>query len=358
MVQPSNSTSGLPGGKLPPGLAQLVALIDIARRDVPAVNYAMGLVGIAAAGAAISLLLGQSRAAVIIGLMLGGMLVLFVVSVAVRKKASKSTKLAAETLVWVIVLLFAVSLSFTLTAVTFGWPPALVPIILSGNYGQNVTDDIAKLYSSSDPNDCQSSVNGLVELTRHDINQHNAVVGAISTALRRTISEERECRSIEIAALVKLSDYDLARVLPHGLPNSDLVDVDFSSTRLHGISFSGAFLILSDFRRADLSGAKLTNTFLRGVKFNGAIFEHADLTGADWFNAFGLDKSQLASAVGTLTKCPHGVGTQVTEFTKYNDANYEVPFQHYDDSYKNEAIENWNCYAAPGGLCEYVASLG
>ena len=94
----------------------------MARQAVPAVNYALGLAGIAAAGAIITLFLGQSKAAItIIALLFIGMILLFVFSQLAISK-SKSIQLAGTFLLWAVLLFFVTFLIFTVTAFADEWP--------------------------------------------------------------------------------------------------------------------------------------------------------------------------------------------------------------------------------------------
>jgi hypothetical protein len=106
----------------PTPLAQLLDLIDRASKRVPVIKFAYGLVGIAAAGAAISILLGTSRGAIIIiTLTLIGSILLFIFS---KLSASNSASLqsAGEFMIWTVVAFFSSFLLLTTTAFVAEWP--------------------------------------------------------------------------------------------------------------------------------------------------------------------------------------------------------------------------------------------
>lgn len=106
-----------------------LAILNAARRAVPAVDFALGAAGIAAAGAIIVGLLGDGRAAVII---LGGvfiaMLLLFAFARLVAAQ-NRSAILAGVVLLWAVTLFFCTFLLFTTTAVAVGWPPAWASLL-------------------------------------------------------------------------------------------------------------------------------------------------------------------------------------------------------------------------------------
>ena len=102
-----------------------IEILNAARRSVPAVNYALGVAGIAAAAALAVGFVGNGRAAIII---LGGtfiaMLLLFLFARLVAEKRSKSIVLAANVVMWSIVIFVCGFLAATATAVTLGRPTA------------------------------------------------------------------------------------------------------------------------------------------------------------------------------------------------------------------------------------------
>ena len=56
-----------------------------------------------------------------------------------------------------------------------------------------------------------------------------------------------------------------------------------------GVNFAGSFMIECDFRGVDLSRSSFAACHIRNVRFDGALLEAVDFSGADWFNALGLN---------------------------------------------------------------------
>ena len=95
-----------------------------ARKAVPAVDYALGIAGLAAAAAFIMRLLGRTHASIILlGLLFIGMVLLFAFSRLVIAK-SKSIQIAGAVLLWAVMLFFLSFLGFTVTAFALSppWP--------------------------------------------------------------------------------------------------------------------------------------------------------------------------------------------------------------------------------------------
>jgi hypothetical protein len=104
-------------------------ILNAARRAVPAVDYALGAAGVAAAGAIVIGLLGKGRASIIIvGGMLVAMMLLFVFARLVSSQNPAITN-AGVVLLWVITLFFSTFLVFTTTAVAFEWPSAWAAVL-------------------------------------------------------------------------------------------------------------------------------------------------------------------------------------------------------------------------------------
>lgn len=100
----------------------LLAIIGAARRRVPAVDYALGAAGIAAAGALVIGILGHGRAAaIILGGMLAAMFLLLLFDQLARTK-TPAIMTAGISLMWAISIFFILFLIFTTTAVAFKWP--------------------------------------------------------------------------------------------------------------------------------------------------------------------------------------------------------------------------------------------
>jgi hypothetical protein len=93
-----------------------LAILKEAIKQVSAVKYALGLAGIAAAGAIIIGFLGKGPAAIIImGLTLIGMVLLFLFSTLVSSK-SISIKIAGHVLLWAVLVFFITFMGFTVSA--------------------------------------------------------------------------------------------------------------------------------------------------------------------------------------------------------------------------------------------------
>jgi hypothetical protein len=104
-------------------------ILNAARSAVPAVDYALGAAGIAAAGAIVIGLLGNGRAAIIIsGAMFVAMILLFAFA---RLVSSQNPGIiqAGIVLLWMVTIFFGIFLVFTTTAVAIDWPPAWATIL-------------------------------------------------------------------------------------------------------------------------------------------------------------------------------------------------------------------------------------
>src|SRR5258706_13514012 len=94
-----------------PILSSLLSLLQRAQAAVPAVRYAVGIVGVAAASAIVYLVLGHTRASILsIVLMFGGMILLFLFARLVSTKGSSSIQAAVNVVLWSVVLAFAAAL--------------------------------------------------------------------------------------------------------------------------------------------------------------------------------------------------------------------------------------------------------
>lgn len=99
-----------------------IAILDKARKAVPAVNYALGVAGIAAAAALVSLLVGTNNSSVILlSSSFVGMVLLFIFSKLVVSSAP-SIQFAGIVLVWMVLVFFATFLLITTTALVMEWP--------------------------------------------------------------------------------------------------------------------------------------------------------------------------------------------------------------------------------------------
>jgi hypothetical protein len=99
-----------------------IEVLNEARRAVPAVNYAIGIAGIAVACAIVIDLLGESRTTLLIlGSMLVGRLLLFLLG-RLMQSESPAINVAAIAVTWGVALFFMSFLCFTTTAAAFYWP--------------------------------------------------------------------------------------------------------------------------------------------------------------------------------------------------------------------------------------------
>jgi hypothetical protein len=119
-----------------------IAILDKARKAVPAVNFALGVAGIAAATAIVVGFIGHTAASLVLfALIFIGMVLLFIFSTLINSRSS-SNKLAGEVLVWAVMIFFVVFLAFTTTAVAAGWPCNWAQLLnLKSRCNSQVADD-------------------------------------------------------------------------------------------------------------------------------------------------------------------------------------------------------------------------
>jgi hypothetical protein len=129
--------------------------------------------------------------------------------------------------------------------------------------------------------------------------------------------------------------------------------MDFRGQRLRGVGFNEAFLITTDFSRADLTGASFAGSFIRNVNFTDAVLDGVDFTGADWFNSQGLTADQLGRARReTVLPCPRGAQA----CKKYLASHYVYKFDDYDAAIQEQLLTTWAEYRKNGGLCASVSA--
>jgi hypothetical protein len=120
----------------------LLKVLCSARQAVPAVDYALGVAGIAAAAALVTAFIGSTRTTLIIlGAMLIAMILLFVFARLVAAR-NRTTVRAGVFLLCSVVAFFCAFLLFTITAVAISWPPAWVsvlglPAVVKGSESQS-----------------------------------------------------------------------------------------------------------------------------------------------------------------------------------------------------------------------------
>ena len=115
-----------------PELSFITMLLKIMRRaqlEVPAVKFAFGVAGVAAAGAVVIAVLGQGRVSIIVlGGVFAAMILLFVFSRLVASD-NPSVTTAGTVLLWAVIVFFCIFLFFTTTAFAFHWPRAWADFI-------------------------------------------------------------------------------------------------------------------------------------------------------------------------------------------------------------------------------------
>jgi hypothetical protein len=162
----------------------------------------------------------------------------------------------------------------------------------------------------------------------------------------------RDIRKETLDTLKVAVQNDLQRVFAEAdLESIDLYGMDFSGTKLAGLSFRESFLAHADFRRADLRGCALSRSWLRNANFQEADIRGADLTGADWFNAVGMTEYQLTSAqMSTVMDCP----SDLDALHRFLELRYRYSFKSWGTVVQEELTAAWNEYLRPGGLREFI----
>jgi hypothetical protein len=114
----------MPGAKL----LSPIELLNIARRALPSLDYALGAVGVAAAAALVASLIGNGI--LILGVTFIAMLLLFVFATLVSRP-SKAVNVAGTAILWSVTVSVCGILIFAATAIVFEWPPRLASFILN-----------------------------------------------------------------------------------------------------------------------------------------------------------------------------------------------------------------------------------
>ena len=118
-------------------------VLSSARKAVPAIDYALGVAGIAAAGSIIGTFVGNGKSsAIILGGVLVGMVLLYVFSNLIKSN-SPYLQPAGIILLYSTILFFCTFLFFTVTAVAIHWPvPMLKLLSLNEEPTATVSSDI------------------------------------------------------------------------------------------------------------------------------------------------------------------------------------------------------------------------
>jgi len=144
----------------------------------------------------------------------------------------------------------------------------------------------------------------------------------------------------------------LPEIWDRALSRIDLALFDFRGTDMAGVNFAGSFMIECDFRGVDLSRSTFAACHIRNVRFDGAFLDAVDFSGADWFNALGLNAPQLsASQTSTLMRSP----ATEAEMLAFLDRSYAIPFSSWGWRVQQELRQTWATYLQPGGLAGEVA---
>jgi hypothetical protein len=337
-----------------------------ARKAVPAVDYALGAAGIAAAGSIVTAFLGRDKVSIIIfGGMLVAMILLFVFA---RLVASTSPLItyAGYFLTWAVVLFFVTFLVFTATAMAIGQP-----VIWAGVLGVNKPSPTKSLVDQIDYGDVgrnQAAIASLLQMAlAGNLSEKDTVVRELKTKL--TYPEERDfdnaSRTIRKAlfeAILKIRNSDVHSEFSHGeLTNMDLVGLDAQNADLDGVNFRGAFLIGGDFTGANLAGVDFSSALLRNVIFEGANLHGTVFNDADWFNALRLTASQMKAVNPTgLRTCPRAKNGSYSQkaFERFADSIYALGFTDWTEDEQRQTSQAWTDYMMPQGVCAAVAANG
>ena len=325
----------------------LISVVQWAIGQVPAVKYAAGLIGVAAAAGVVSLILGKTWLAVgAVTLCFVGMVVLFLFARAVALQPERTAPLAM-TLLWAVVAVFLAAILLVGSVLTTGKPDRLNELLFPSDPDDSILERLRDHGSNRGAaNDALSLV---PHLTQTHPNIRRPVIKALLEILDGTDKDERTLRTRALATLVALTDGKLDAAVTDQFRKTDVVGGDFHGTSLVGTDFSEAFVILSNFRGANLTNANLTRMRVRGSDFTGAHLDGSDLRGTDWFNAYGLTIKQLGSMSDHLLHCPSGE----TGFVSFLDEPY-LPFSGYGSTEQSMLRAAWAEYSKPGGLCEIV----
>ncbi len=336
-------------------IAALLQLLDKAQKAVPAVKYALGLVGIAAAAGIVSILLGHTRTSVILlALMFAGMFILFLFARLVSSGASSSIQLAANVVMWTIVLVFSCALIVGFLAVAIRWPPGVVEFLFPNAELSNA-DLLQRVVTRDSLEQAEDAVRELSRRCEVQCADSQKIVKTLTTVLQNTAHLDRDLNRDIVMFLKKLTNNDLQSVLNNELESREFLEVDFSNANLSGLSFKNAFIVLTTFRNANLSNVDLSETDLRGSDFRGAVFNQTSLEDADWYNSFNLNETQLAATVGSLLKCPSPFNDPAfSAFIKDVNDRYGIHYDSYTREHQHQLKDQWQKYGSPNGLCEMV----
>ncbi len=335
--------------------AGLLGLIREAQKSVPAVKYALGVVGLAAAAGIVSTVLGHTRSALLLlGLIFVGMMILFLFARLVSSGPSPSIQLAANVVMWTVVLVFSSALVLGLLAVVARWPPGAVAFLLPDSEMSNAAL-LERVVTRDSLEQAEDAIDELKNRCETKCEGRTEIIKTLRTVLQNTGHLDRDLNGPIIELLEQLSNDDLQTVLRGELRDRELVDVDFTNANLSGLSLKGAFAVLSTFRNANLTNVDLSGASLRGVDFRGAIFGDTKLSETDWYNSFNLSRRQLEQTDGELLPCP--ASSKDESFSKFIadvDGRYGITFRNYEHEHQQALKDQWQSYMSPDGLCAFV----
>jgi hypothetical protein len=197
-----------------------LAILDKARKAVPAVNYALGVAGVAAAAALVTWLVGNTNSSIILlSSSFVGMILLFVFSKLVVSTAP-SVQFAGVVLVWMILAFFATFLLFTTTAFVSGWPCNWAATLGLKN-GCSVIEPTYTGYSSPELGVVIVFPNNILTLDTTERKQRELTLrdrnGGVTVKISRTVRSEQKdvkmAREDEVAQLRKM-DFNVTYIAP------------------------------------------------------------------------------------------------------------------------------------------------
>lgn len=313
-------------------------VLKAATKQLPALRYAWGVVGLSATAAIVIKLNGDGKAAVIaISLTFIGCFILLLLANAASKGADW-VGLPAKILTWSITVFFIVFLAFTVLAYSASWPCNWVAQLeissseckreknpTTPNEKPELGRLLQELESSSmerrilavsqianvlpkDRNEADYTVRALERY----INRHGALAVYSSNSFQK---QDISAAFLSLGSILKYADEQAFEIRPPEFKKLDLSAIDLTKAYLHRASFVDS--ILDD---AILNGADLSNTFLTGVQFSRvqargaklasahiqqicseeAIFVNADLSGIEIsssdFNGANFKNANLSSS--------------------------------------------------------------
>jgi hypothetical protein len=365
----------LPGGndliqKSEPGpKSSQVDLLKWARSEVPAVKYAIGISGIAAAGSlALTFFTKPQTAVIVIGFMLAAMVLLYVFS-KLAKSDSPHITAAALVLMWSVVVAFVVFISLTVTAVITGYPSTWSRLLSleqpqSSNSGKIET--LIKQVGVKDSVDGRRALHQLVAIAASgnpDDQMHvlRTLKGKFLATDDVNMSKDiRRFRKKLMSAILNSADNDMTKAFERGdLTHTMLVGMDFREVYAVGVDFSDTNLLASDFEGANLDQANFAGAYVRGVEFQNANLKDTNWERqADWFNAVGIRSEYLnETALSSMMLCPKLRSTGKDKFSlfiKEADDQYRVDFKDWREDEKSVSRAFWESYSEKGDMCDAV----